>query len=176
MTWALMIAAGAMGVGIGLRFRVPVLLVATILVATVGLGLGLLGGNILLATLNTMLTLATLQIGYLVGLGRDLQSSPLIPQGRRRDRQRRLLASRGRKAGFRLGENVAEFPDDRDVSSLPDEEQRIAVRLPPHDRDRGLHTETPSTQVDNGRLRAPTTQRLSPPQDARSRGCFPEPA
>ena len=84
MTWALMIAAGALGVGIGLRFRVPVLLVATILVATVVLGLGLLGGHILLAALNMMLTLATLQIGYLVGLVLTA-ILPLIPQGRRRD-------------------------------------------------------------------------------------------
>ena len=75
MTWTL-IAAGAWGVAIGLRFRVPVLLAATILVAIVGLGLGLHGGNILRATLNTMLTLATLQIGYLVGLVLTCKRNP----------------------------------------------------------------------------------------------------
>jgi hypothetical protein len=76
MTWALMIAASAWGVAIGLRFRVPALFLATILVATVGLGVGLLSGNILLATLNTMLTLATLQIGYLVGLVLTCKRNP----------------------------------------------------------------------------------------------------
>jgi hypothetical protein len=76
MAWALMIAAGVWGVAIGLRFRAPALFAVTILVATVGLGLGLLAGNILLATLNTMLTLATLQIGYLVGLVLTCKRNP----------------------------------------------------------------------------------------------------
>jgi len=76
MTWALMIAASAWGMVIGLLFRVSALIAASVLVAAIGLGGGLLSGNILFATLETMLALATLQIGYLAGLALTCRRNP----------------------------------------------------------------------------------------------------
>jgi hypothetical protein len=76
MMWALMIAASAWGMAIGLLFRVSALIAASVLVAAIGLGGGLLSGNILLATLETLLALATLQIGYLAGLALTCGRNP----------------------------------------------------------------------------------------------------
>jgi hypothetical protein len=76
MTWALMIAASASGMAIGFLFRVAALIAASVLVAAIGLGVGLLTGNIWLAVLETMLALATLQIGYLAGLALTCRRNP----------------------------------------------------------------------------------------------------
>ena len=76
MTWALMIAASAWGMAIGLPFRVSALIAASVLVAAIGLAVGLLNGNIVFATLQTMLALATLQIGYLAGLALICRRNP----------------------------------------------------------------------------------------------------
>ena len=76
MTWALMIAASAWGMAIGFLFRVSALIAASVWVVAIGLGVGLLSGNILFATLKTMLALATLQIGYLAGLALTCRRNP----------------------------------------------------------------------------------------------------
>ena len=68
MFWELIIAAGAAGVSIGLWFRVPALIAASVLVAAVGVVAGFIRGHPAFAMLDTALALATLQIGYLLGL------------------------------------------------------------------------------------------------------------
>jgi hypothetical protein len=68
MFWELIIATGAAGVSIGLWLRVGALVAASMLVAAIGLAVGLVRGHLALAALDIMLALATLQIGYLLGL------------------------------------------------------------------------------------------------------------
>ena len=68
MFWALIIATGAAGVSIGLWFRVAALIAASVLVAIIGIAAGFLRGHPGFAILDIALALATLQIGYLLGL------------------------------------------------------------------------------------------------------------
>ena len=68
MFWALIIATGVAGVSIGLWFRVAALIAASVLVAIIGVAAGFLRGHLGFAILDIALALATLQIGYLLGL------------------------------------------------------------------------------------------------------------
>ena len=68
MFWQLIIATGAVGVPIGVWFRVGALIAASMLVAVISLAAGFLRGHPAFAALDTALALATLQIGYLLGL------------------------------------------------------------------------------------------------------------
>jgi hypothetical protein len=68
MFWELVIAAGAAGVSIGLWFRVAALIAASVLAAVIGIAAAFLRGRPAFAVLDTALALASLQIGYLLGL------------------------------------------------------------------------------------------------------------
>ena len=68
MFWALIIATGVAGVSIGFWFRVAALIAASMLVAVIGVAAGFLRGHPALAIIDIALALATLQIGYLLGL------------------------------------------------------------------------------------------------------------
>ena len=68
MFWALIIATGVAGVSIGFWFRVAALIAASMLVAAIGVVAGFLRGHPALAIIDIALALATLQIGYLLGL------------------------------------------------------------------------------------------------------------
>ena len=68
MFWALIIATGVAGVSIGLWFRVAALIAASVLVAIIGVAAGFLRGHPGFAILDIALALASLQIGYLLGL------------------------------------------------------------------------------------------------------------
>lgn len=68
MFWELIIVAGAAGVSIGLWFRVAALIAASVLVAAIGIAAGFMRGDLVFAVLDIALALATLQIGYLLGL------------------------------------------------------------------------------------------------------------
>ena len=68
MFWELIIATGAVGVPVGLWFRVGALIAASMLVAVIGFTAGFLRGHPAFAVLDTALAIATLQIGYLLGL------------------------------------------------------------------------------------------------------------
>jgi hypothetical protein len=68
MFWELVVATGAAGASIGLWFRVAALIAASVLVAAIGIAAGFLRGHPAFAVLDTALALASLQIGYLLGL------------------------------------------------------------------------------------------------------------
>jgi hypothetical protein len=68
MFWELIIATGAAGVSIGLWLRVGALIATSMLVAAMGVAAGLAGAHPAPAVLDITLALATLQIGYLLGL------------------------------------------------------------------------------------------------------------
>jgi hypothetical protein len=68
MFWGLIVATGAAGVSIGLWFRVAALVAASFLVAAIGIAAGFLRGHPVFAALDVAAALATLQVGYLLGL------------------------------------------------------------------------------------------------------------